>query len=75
MAVEQFFSAKFLAEKIRSEQGKELRRKAGEIKEMIEDAIRDQNGFMGSSVKAMDEFLNAALLMKEKTKKGLYTAQ
>ncbi|CAL5426210.1 unnamed protein product [Camellia sinensis] len=58
-----------------SEQGKELRRKAGEIKEMIEDAIRDQDGFKGSSVKAMDQFLNAALFMKEKTKNGLHTAK
>ncbi|KAL7174059.1 hypothetical protein ACSBR2_033332 [Camellia fascicularis] len=49
--------------------GKEMRRKAGEVKEMIKEAIRDEEGFKGSSVKAMDEFLSAAaLLMKEKTK-------
>ncbi|XP_059665196.1 UDP-glycosyltransferase 92A1-like [Cornus florida] len=48
--------------------GKEMRRKACEVKEMIRDATRDEEGFKGSSVKAMGEFLDAALLMKEKTK-------
>jgi len=61
-----------LAEKIEmvmgeSEKGKEMRRKADEVKKMIRDAIRDdEGGFKGSSVVAMDEFIHAALLKKEK---------
>ncbi|KAG8389048.1 hypothetical protein BUALT_Bualt02G0188800 [Buddleja alternifolia] len=43
-----------------SEKGKELRRKACEIKEIIRDATRDEETYKGSSVKAMEEFFNAA---------------
>ncbi|CAL5423915.1 unnamed protein product [Camellia sinensis] len=53
-----------------SEKGKEMRKKAVEMKEMIKDAVRDKEGIKGSSVEAMDGFLNAALLTKEKTKNG-----
>ncbi|PSR90223.1 UDP-glycosyltransferase [Actinidia chinensis var. chinensis] len=53
-----------------SERGKEMRRRAGEVKEMIREAIRDEEGFKGSSTKAMDEFLEAALLMKKTTQLG-----
>ncbi|XP_059668873.1 UDP-glycosyltransferase 92A1-like [Cornus florida] len=52
------------------EKGKEIRRKACEFKKMMKDSIRDEEGFKGSSVKGMDEFFNAALLMKENTKKN-----
>ncbi|KAJ8551297.1 hypothetical protein K7X08_000667 [Anisodus acutangulus] len=43
-----------------NEKGKEIRRKACEVKEMIDD-----DNFKGSSIKAMDEFLNAALSMNK----------
>ncbi|KAJ4724185.1 Glycosyltransferase [Melia azedarach] len=45
--------------------GKEMRRKASEVKEIIENAVRNEENFQGSSVKAMDQFLNAALMMRE----------
>lgn len=46
--------------------GKEMRRKACEIREVIKNATRDDESLKWSSVKAMDEFLSAAMLMKEK---------
>lgn len=49
------------------QKGKEMRRKAFEAREMIRNAIKDEEGFKGSSVKAMDEFFSAALSMREKT--------
>uniref|UniRef100_A0A2N9HUS6 Glycosyltransferase n=1 Tax=Fagus sylvatica TaxID=28930 RepID=A0A2N9HUS6_FAGSY len=52
-----------------TQKGEEMRRKACEAREMIRNAIKDEEGFKGSSVKAMDEFFSAALSMKEKTKK------
>ncbi|KAI3705437.1 hypothetical protein L1987_75674 [Smallanthus sonchifolius] len=45
--------------------GKEMRERAFEIKMMIEEARRDGEGFRGSSVEAMDEFLQAPLMRKE----------
>lgn len=51
-----------------TEKGKEMRRKAHEVRDIIKDAIRDEEGFKGSSVKAMDEFFSAALSRREKTK-------
>ncbi|XP_047331394.1 UDP-glycosyltransferase 92A1-like [Impatiens glandulifera] len=50
-----------------SEIGMEMRRKAGEVGSLIKDAIRDDGSFKGSSVRAMDQFLEAARL---KTKKS-----
>ncbi|KAI8526262.1 hypothetical protein RHMOL_Rhmol13G0295000 [Rhododendron molle] len=59
-----------------SEKGMEMRRKAGEVKKMIEDAVRDDGDFEGSSVVAMDEFLNAVLLKKQKMEeKILFTEE
>lgn len=49
--------------------GKEMRRRAGEVKETTRKANEDDEGFKGSSVKAMDEFLNAALGMRERMEK------
>ncbi|RWR89000.1 UDP-glycosyltransferase 92A1 [Cinnamomum micranthum f. kanehirae] len=43
-----------------TEKGKKMRRRALEIKAMIEAAIREEEGFKGSSVKAMDAFMDAA---------------
>ena len=45
-----------------------MRRKAHEVRDIIKDAIRDEEGFKGSSMKAMDEFFSAALSRREKTK-------
>lgn len=50
-----------------SVKGIKMRKRAGEVKEMIRDAVRNDE-VKGSSVKAMDDFLDAALLRKEKTK-------
>ncbi|KAL5567193.1 hypothetical protein UlMin_030357 [Ulmus minor] len=50
-----------------TEKGREMRRRCCEIKEMIKNAIKDdEKGFKGSSVSAMDEFLNASLSKSEK---------
>ncbi|KAL6966397.1 hypothetical protein U1Q18_032178 [Sarracenia purpurea var. burkii] len=46
--------------------GKEMRRKAGEVREMMEKARKDENGLKGSSTSAMDEFLHAATLYKSR---------
>lgn len=46
--------------------GEEMKRRAMEVKEIIKNAMKDEEGFKGSSVKAMDEFLNAANTMMEK---------
>ncbi|WOH06407.1 hypothetical protein DCAR_0625858 [Daucus carota subsp. sativus] len=45
--------------------GKKMRDIACEVKAVIEDAIRDEEDYKGSSVKCIQEFLNAALLTKE----------
>ena len=51
-----------------TEKGVEMRKKAGEIRDMIRNATKDEGGFKGSSVRAMDEFLSAAAVsVKEKT--------
>ncbi|KAF8395879.1 hypothetical protein HHK36_019834 [Tetracentron sinense] len=48
------------------DKGEEMRRKACEVKEIIKDSIRDDDeGFKGSSVKAMDDFFDEALSMKK----------
>ncbi|KAH7560495.1 hypothetical protein JRO89_XS10G0031100 [Xanthoceras sorbifolium] len=46
--------------------GKEIRRRVFQVKEMIENATKDEENYKGSSVKAMDDFFNAAISMKEK---------
>ncbi|KAL5765017.1 hypothetical protein ACOSQ2_017611 [Xanthoceras sorbifolium] len=48
-----------------TEKGKEMKRKACEVKETIVKAIKDEENNKGSSRKAMDEFFNAALTMRE----------
>ncbi|XVF04744.1 hypothetical protein REPUB_Repub05bG0111500 [Reevesia pubescens] len=52
------------------EKGKEMRRKACEVREMIKNAMKDEKGFKGSSVKAMDDFFNAARKRTEKQQSG-----
>ncbi|XWS73499.1 hypothetical protein CRYUN_Cryun02cG0134500 [Craigia yunnanensis] len=51
------------------EKGKEMRRKASEVREMIKNAMKDEKGFKGSSVDAMDDFFNAARTMSGQTQK------
>ncbi|KAH0715275.1 hypothetical protein KY284_008180 [Solanum tuberosum] len=48
-----------------NEKGNEIRRKACEVREMISNAIIDDEDFKGSSIRAIDEFLNAALSMNK----------
>ncbi|KAJ9164402.1 hypothetical protein P3X46_023980 [Hevea brasiliensis] len=50
-----------------TEKGKEIRKKAREVMEMIKNAMKDKDGLKGSSVKALDDFFQAALSMREKT--------
>ncbi|XP_049372881.1 UDP-glycosyltransferase 92A1-like [Solanum verrucosum] len=53
-----------------NEKGNEIRRKACEVKEMINNAIIDDEDLKGSSIRAMDEFLNAALSMNKLSNDG-----
>ncbi|CAK7339284.1 unnamed protein product [Dovyalis caffra] len=50
-----------------TEKGKEMRKKASDIRDMVMDAVQYEKDLKGSSVKAMDEFLNAAFLRQEET--------
>ncbi|GMY16370.1 UDP-glycosyltransferase 92A1-like [Fagus crenata] len=52
-----------------TQKGKEMRRKACHVMEMIKNAMKDEVGLKGSSVKALDDFFSAAISMREKTKK------
>nr|POE62688.1 udp-glycosyltransferase 92a1 [Quercus suber] len=42
-----------------TEKGKDMTRKAGEVMDIIKNAKKDEDGFTGTSVKAIDEFFNA----------------
>ncbi|RZC76623.1 hypothetical protein C5167_000770 [Papaver somniferum] len=48
-----------------SKKGVEMRCKACQVKEMVKNAIRDEQGFKGSSAKGLEEFLATALLRKK----------
>ncbi|XP_057452506.1 UDP-glycosyltransferase 92A1 [Lotus japonicus] len=48
-----------------AESGVKIRKNAGNIREMIRDAVRDEDGYKGSSVRAIDEFLSAAMSLNE----------
>ncbi|PIN18961.1 UDP-glucuronosyl and UDP-glucosyl transferase [Handroanthus impetiginosus] len=52
-------------EMVMGEKGEEIRRRCLEIKDVVKDAIRDEEGYKGSSVKAVEELLVAA--WKKKT--------
>lgn len=43
-----------------TDEGKEMRKRSCEVQEMIKNAFKDEEGFKGSSVEGMDNFLNAA---------------
>ncbi|KAJ6428042.1 hypothetical protein OIU84_023456 [Salix udensis] len=52
-----------------TEKGKEMRKRACEVRNIINNSIDDKEEFKGASVKAMDDFLNAAMLMREEAKR------
>jgi len=52
-----------------TEKGKEMRKKACEVRNIINNSIADKEVFKGVSTKAMDDFLNAAMLMREQAKR------
>ncbi|KAL3609140.1 hypothetical protein D5086_000160 [Populus alba] len=52
-----------------SEKGKEMRKKACEVRNIINNSIADKEVFKGVSARAMDDFLNAAMLMREQAKR------
>lgn len=49
----------------KSKRGEQIR-KAGEFKGKLEEAISETAGFKGSSIKAIEEFLEAASLIRNK---------
>ncbi|XP_062083199.1 UDP-glycosyltransferase 92A1-like [Humulus lupulus] len=51
-----------------TDKGGEIRRKAYEVREMIKNAVKDEDGFKGSSVIAMEKLLNTAMLVSEQRK-------
>ncbi|KAL9458815.1 hypothetical protein AB3S75_007653 [Citrus x aurantiifolia] len=61
-------SAKFELVMNETEKGMDLRKKASEVKMIIKNAVRNEEKFKGSSVKAMEQFLDAALMMKKAQK-------
>lgn len=52
-----------------TEKGKEMRKKACEVRNIINNSIADKEVFKGVSTKAMDDFLNAAMLIREQAKR------
>ncbi|XP_021830884.1 UDP-glycosyltransferase 92A1 [Prunus avium] len=42
-----------------TEKGNQMRRKACEAKEIFKDAMKDEDGYKGSSIKALEDFLTA----------------
>ncbi|KAJ0084792.1 hypothetical protein Patl1_29799 [Pistacia atlantica] len=56
------------------EKGKEMREKALQIKEIIHNAIKDEENFKGSSMEAMDQFLDAALKLRGEDKGKIHGA-
>lgn len=42
-----------------TEKGIVMKKKAGDVGDMIRDVVKDEDGFKGSFVRAMDEFLSA----------------
>ncbi|KAK6937088.1 UDP-glucuronosyl/UDP-glucosyltransferase [Dillenia turbinata] len=67
------FGNEHILEKIKmvmsgSDKGNDMRRKACEAKQLIQNATKVEDGFKGSSAIAVGEFFNAALLKKEEAK-------
>ena len=61
-------SAKFELVMNETEKGMDLRKKASEVSMIFKNAVRNEEKFKGSSVKAMEQFLDAALMMKKAQK-------
>ncbi|KAJ0020583.1 hypothetical protein Pint_31205 [Pistacia integerrima] len=57
-----------------SEKRKEMRERALQIKEIINNAIENEENFKGSSMEAMDQFLNAALKLRGEDKGKIHGA-
>jgi len=53
----------------RYREGKGMRKKACEVRNIINNSITDKEVFKGVSTKATDDFLNAAMLMREQAKR------
>ncbi|KAJ0021073.1 hypothetical protein Pint_31221 [Pistacia integerrima] len=51
-----------------TEKGKEMRKKAWEVKEIINNATKDEENFKRSSMKAIDRFLDVALKTRRRSK-------
>ncbi|XP_075675232.1 UDP-glycosyltransferase 92A1-like [Castanea sativa] len=49
----------------KTEKGEEMRRKANQMKEKMEDSLRGGGGFEGSSIKAINDFLGTATSIKK----------
>ena len=49
----------------KTEKGEAVRMNALKVKEITDNAFRNEENFKGSSVKVMDGFLSAALIMTE----------
>ncbi|KAF3434086.1 hypothetical protein FNV43_RR25189 [Rhamnella rubrinervis] len=54
-----------------TDKGIEMATKACQVKEMIKNAMKGEDGFKGSSVKAMGKFLNAASLQRMQKLKNI----
>ena len=49
----------------KTEKGEEMRKKANQMKKKMEDALREEEGFEGSSIKAISDFLGIATSIKK----------
>ncbi|CAI9117349.1 OLC1v1018725C1 [Oldenlandia corymbosa var. corymbosa] len=47
--------------------GQEMKKKALEIGKLMRDSVKEDEGFKGSSIKAMDDFISAVLSKKAKS--------
>ncbi|KAB1211927.1 UDP-glycosyltransferase 92A1 [Morella rubra] len=50
-----------------SGRGKDMRRQARQLMEIIRNAMKEEDGFKGSSVEAMEDFFSTAMTRREKT--------
>ena len=49
----------------KTEKGEEMRKKANQMKKKMEDALRVGEGFEGSSIKVISDFLGTATSIKK----------
>ncbi|KAG2671266.1 hypothetical protein I3760_14G125900 [Carya illinoinensis] len=50
-----------------TKEGNEMRRKASQVMKITRNAMKDEEGFRGSSIKAMDDFFSAAESKRQQT--------